>query len=154
MLNDDIKNILDVFYDEYTSKANSLTKLLSKTYKVSWEYTTKYTKEVYPLPVIHVSNLCDIILGEYEIDINTKISKANILKLNFNGFKKYDFDIYSEYDYFNDLYEKGMSTDELIKKIKKKNYKNYGFTFIVPLDMPNASIRNLINLISKNNFKY
>lgn len=149
----DIKEILNDFYDDYNDKAISLTKLLSKTYKTSYKYTTEYNKESYPLPVVSVSGLCEIVLNEYEIDINTKISKSNLLKINFDGFKNYDFDIYPTSDYFNDLYEKGMSNKEVIEKIKKSNYKNFGLTFIVPLDMSNTSIRKLINLLEINNFK-
>lgn len=154
MDNYDINDILNNFYDDYNDKAISLTKLLSKTYKSSYSYTTKYNNESYPLPVISVKGLCEIILNEYEIDINTKISKSNLLKINFNDFKDYDFDIYSPYDYYNDLYEKGMSNKELKDKIKKTNYKNFGLTFIVPLDMSNISIRKLINLLNINKFKY
>lgn len=150
----DIKEILNDFYDDYNDKAISLTKLLSKTYKTSYKYTTEYNKESYPLPVVSVSGLCEIVLNEYEIDINTKISKSNLLKINFDDFKNYDFDIYPTGDYFNDLYEKGMSNKEVIEKIKKSNYKNFGLTFIVPLDMSNISIRKLINLLKINNFKY
>lgn len=150
----DIKEILNDFYDDYNDKAISLTKLLSKTYKTSYKYTTEYNKESYPLPVVSVSGLCEIVLNEYEIDINTKISKSNLLKINFDDFKNYDFDIYPTCDYFNDLYEKGMSNKEVLEKIKSSNYKNFGLTFIVPLDMSNMSIRKLINLLKINNFKY
>lgn len=149
----DIKEILNDFYDDYNDKAISLTKLLSKTYKTSYKYTTEYNKESYPLPVVSVSGLCEIVLNEYEIDINTKISKSNLLKINFDDFKNYDFDIYPINDYFNDLYEKGMSNKEVLEKIKSSNYKNFGLTFIVPLDMSNTSIRKLINLLEINNFK-
>lgn len=77
-----------------------------------------------------------------------------MLNLDLNVFNKYDFDIYSPYDYFDDLYQKGMSNDEIIGKINETRYKNFGFTFIVPLDMSNIDVSKLIDLISNNNFKY
>lgn len=147
-------DIVNDFYMTYDNKLNSLINLLSKSYKVTYKYTTKYTKEYFPLPVISVKNICEIVFNEYEIDINTKISKDDLLNLNFNKLKNYDFDIYPTCDYYDDLYEKGMSNKEVLEKIKKVKYKNLGMTFIVPLDMNNTQIRKLIDLLSNNKFKY
>lgn len=146
----DTKEILNDFYSNYDEKCKKLIKLLSKTYKINYYYTNNYYKnsyyDYYPLPVIEVKDVCDVVfLDNDEVNIVCKLNKDKAIKFDYDKLKDFDYSICPISDLYDDLYEKGMSYDELNSNIKKCKDKEIVLIFIVPFDLSNKKFESIIN---------
>lgn len=157
MLSEEVKDILNDFYETYHEKCSKLSKLLSKNYKVNYYYTNNYYNtniyDYYPLPVIEVKDVCDIVfLNENEVNVVCKLSKNKAINLDYKKLKNLDYSIYPTSDLYDDLYIKGMSEKELKDNIKNCKDKEIGFIFIIPFDMSNSNINKLVNKLKELSF--
>ena len=175
-LSDSFKASLNEFYTALTSKAQSLMKtlmpLVDSTLLMSMSYVIKhyirnmykhkeptpdnaphYSEDNYPIPVIRLSDLCEVEIYTDVISVFTRLKCADVKKLDFSQLAGYTFEAYG-YDggRLIDFSDGGTSPNEIKGKILDSNTEVADFYFDFPFDADENEILTLINLLHKSGF--
>lgn len=129
------------------NKLTSIKNFLDNYYEVLYKNKDKIHHNYYNDSFLEIKNICYIYLFDNELDlifIKTKKELLNILPLLVN----YDFDVAPIRDYYNDLNIKGMNLDKLINIVKTRNNRKYYLTLILPINIDNKKLSDLINTLN------
>lgn len=161
----EIKELND-FYKLLDSRAHEIASSLLKIhggikYTIGY-YNGHYSKtndgnykmDYYPIPVISVSNICDIEINLDSTSLSTKLKRKNALVFDYSKLKNYDFEVYGIDDYLDDYYVKGNSIESLKKKLSESKEDNIGFTFSFDKNINAEQMLKLVRFLSLNGFFY
>ena len=131
-LYDEIKNLFsNVKMDSYNShyiKINS-----------------KYEYQKYFMPVISIGEIGDICFNLDGISFEFFMDKDNLVNnCNFDELLNYNVEMYNAYDSTIDIYEDGLSKDEIISKIIDCKYDKIGIT----VNLQKENIENIPTIFS------
>lgn len=131
-INEEYRNLDYIANDVF----NSLFKLPDEyAYKIGhfnyryYKEDNKYELAYYPIPVISITNLCDIEIDFNQIRFVTKMKAYNAVLYDFQDLSSYEFDLYSLDNQGVKLYESCNPSDNLGFKIRNNNIKEVGITF-------------------------
>lgn len=122
-------------YQGLHERAEKLANVLARLgHKVEWGYFGQhstmvdgdYFLEYYPVPVITVKDVCDVGLDFTQVWVEGKLYSGAARELELNFLKKYDFSIYGIDNYLQELYEDGMSDEELHEAIASSEEREIG----------------------------
>lgn len=120
------------------------TKTDSKTYEMDY----------FPIPVISVTNLCDIEIGLDIISVSAKMKREDVLSYSFDKMKEYPFEAYGVEGFLDDYYREGDSVETLKKRISQCGENEIGFSFSFGFNTDIADVIALINLLKTEGFYY
>lgn len=112
-----------------------------------------YQMEFFPIPVISITDCCDIEIGIDMISISTKLSRRDAEAFDYSLLEKYDFEAYGVENYLEDYYSKGSAIDDFIHKIKESNEQNIGFSFIFD-DLDENGVYRFVEFLINHHFFY
>lgn len=170
--NDTFKAQLNEFYAALTAKAQSLMKtlmpLVDSTLLMSMSYVIKhyirnmykhkeptpdnaarYSEDNYPIPVIRLSDLCEVEIYTDVISVFTRLKCADVKKLDFSHLSGYTFEVYG--------YDGGQLMDFSDGEATKDNILNSStevadFYFDFPFDCGEDEILTLATLLHDEGF--
>ena len=175
-LNDDFRAELNLFYRALTDKAQSLMKalmplvdadlLMSMSYVIKHyirnmykhreptpDNAASYSEDNYPIPVIRLSDLCEVEIYTDVISVFTRMKCADAENFDISCLEGYTFEAYG-YDDRNliDFSDGGATLQEIKNNILNCNTEITDFYFDFPFDADEKEIHTLIDLLHKSGF--
>lgn len=121
-------NVVNDAYRSLSERAIMLRNTLEKLgYDVEWGYYDRHTVtvngdsflEYYPIPVLTVNGICDILIDFIQTSIDGKLFSGEFEeKFDFAKLAPHKFECYGVENYLESLYAPGMSRDELIESVR------------------------------------
>ena len=158
------KDQLNKFYKDLDDQSNRIKDILTEngfTVKSGYfnghfnkDASGSYVKDYYPIPVIEVKGLCDIEIVGDSVNVTTKTSKENAIKLDYEKLSRYKFETYGVIDYLTDYYKSGEDIANLYKSLEACNEREIGFGFSFANSTATNVILNLLILLKNNGFYY
>ena len=175
-VNDTFKANLNEFYTALTAKAQSLMKslmpLVDSTLLMSMSYVIKhyirnmykhkeptpdnaarYSEDNYPIPVIRLSDLCEVEIYTDVISVFTRLKYDQVKKLDFSRLAGYDFEVYG-YDsgQLIDFSDGDATVQETKDNILNSSTEVADFYFDFPFDCGEDEILKLTTLLHDEGF--
>lgn len=110
--------------------------------------------DYYPIPVISVSDLCDLEIEFDRIGFSTKLSRKSALCYPFKKLENYDFEAYGVLDYLADYYVKGNSIEDLRQNIFQCSEEEIGFSFRFDLSISPEDLLSFAEFLKSEGFYY
>ena len=175
-LNNSFKASLNEFYKVLTEKAQSLMKalmplvdsdlLMSMSYLIKHyirnmykrkeatpDNAAQYTEDNYPIPVIRLSDLCEVEIYTDVISVFTRLKSADVKKLDFSRLEGYTFEVYGYGGGRLIDFSDGKATlQETQKNILNSNTEVADFYFDIPFDCDESEILTLVTLLRNESF--
>lgn len=167
---------LNELYTALTEKAQSLMKELSPLVNpdllMSMSYVIKhyirnmykrreptpdnaadYSEDNYPIPVIRLSDLCEVEIYTDVISVFTRLKSSNMRDFDFSRLSGYDLEVYG-YDagQLIDFSDGCAAPEELKKSILNSNSEVADFYFDFPFDADGREISALVTLLRSAGF--
>ena len=175
-LNDDFRADLNRFYQALTDKAQSLMKalmplvdaklLMSMSYVIKHyirnmykhreatpDNAASYSEDNYPIPVIRLSDLCEVEIYTDVISVFTRLKCADAKDFDISALDKYSFEAYG-YDggQLIDFSDGNATLQEIKNNILCSNTEITDFYFDFPFDADEKEIYALTSLLHGSGF--
>ena len=160
------RNELNEVYKKLESKMHELTTLFNSLHK-GFQYTCayysghyyknadgNYEMDYFPIPVISITNICDIEIGLDSISLSTKLKRATAIQFDYDKLSEYNFEAYGVKKYLEDYYAEGNTYAELVSNIEKSSEKEIGFSFQFSCDLEADKLYELVKFLRKEGFYY
>lgn len=172
----DFRVTLNEFYQALTEKTQTLMKtlmpLVDTTLLMSMSYVIKhyirnmykhkeptpdnaaqYSDDNYPIPVIRLSDLCEVEIYTDVISVFTRLKYDRVQKLDFSRLAGYDFEVYG-YDggQLIDFSDGDTTVQETKDNILNSNTEVADFYFDFPFDCGEDEILTLVTLLHDEGF--
>ena len=155
---------LNRVYSALQDKLTELTQGLSHRIfrlEAGW-HNGHYTKgaagawqmDFYPIPVLTVTNLCDIEIGLSEITVSTKLNRETALEYSFSKFSGIPFEAFSVKDYHVDYYTEEMTMEQFHTNLKNSGEAEIGIQFRLPFEITGEGLYDFCKLLRKEKFFY
>lgn len=134
---------LNDLYTPLVRKCHSLHKALSyRGFPVTFGFfnghyrrtENGYRMDVFPIPEVTVTGLCDIEISFDGICVSTKLTRQAALRYDYSKLADYSFEAFGVVDYLTDFYLPGDSMDSFFSRIQGSHESEIGFSFRFPLD--------------------
>lgn len=113
-----------------------------------------YLMDSFPIPIVSISQICDIQVGLENIFVCTKIDKEDATFFEYDKLMDFDFEVYENDRHSGILYEKGKDIQELKKLIKESGLHEFGFCFTFPHSIDGVFMYGFVKLLRKEGFFY
>lgn len=111
-----------------------------------------YHMEVFPIPVVSVTGLCDIEIGLDEITVSTKLPREAALSYDYDKLAARPFEAFGVVEYLNDFYLPGDSFDTFRSRMLDSHEAEIGFSF--QFSMNEEGIPEFVALLKAEGFHY
>lgn len=112
-----------------------------------------YQEDKYPIPVISVTNLCDIEIDFDNICITGKLTKAQLYSFDLNKLKDNAFEIYGVNNYLND-YGNNIEMEHIKERISMSEETEFFVSFYFSFESTSNDILKFLKFLQKNKFYY
>lgn len=113
----------------------------------------EYQEDIYPIPVISVTGLCDIEIDFDGISVTAKLSKESILLFDWNLLGDIPFEVYGVEQYLTD-YGNSQNMDEMSDMIPMSAEKEFFVSLSFPITVREDEVCKTIEALQKNHFYY
>lgn len=158
------KEQLNEFYKNLDDKAEHIKYILRRNgFKAEKKYYNghynkdaagNYVKDYYPIPVIEVIGLCDIEIVGIHLNISTKTSIKNAMRLNYKILSEYYYEVYGVNDYLADYYKSGENIMKLYRNLEASYEEEIGFSFSFVNNTTADKILRIVAILRDNGFYY
>lgn len=111
-----------------------------------------YRMDVFPIPEVTVTGLCDIEIGFDGISVSSKLTREAALRYDYSKLTDYTFEAFGVVDYLNDFYLPGDSLELFFSRIQGSHESEIGFSFHFPLD--SKTLSDFPALLQREGFYY
>lgn len=114
----------------------------------------KWVKDVYPIPVITVKELCDIEIQFDRIYVSTKLKRDAALAYSYAKLMDNEFEAFGVEDYLSDYYHLGKTEQDLKDNINASGETEIGFSFTFSFEADVTQLFEFVKLLKLEGFYY
>ena len=114
---------------------------------------SNYQEDKYPIPVISVTNICDIEIDFDNICITSKLSKEQIQSFDLDKLKDYAFEVYGVKNYLKD-YGSNLDINCIKQETSPSKETEFFVSFHFPFETSGEDILKFVRILRKWMFYY
>lgn len=111
-----------------------------------------WRRESWPIPVVHVSGLCDVEIHLDQLSVSARLRRGDVLSCPFQAARDVPFEAYGVQDYLADYYRPGQPLQALYDSVRACEEREIGFSFTLPFETDGARLRDLMNGLRREGF--